>query len=134
MKALFDTHLLLWVFVDDPRLPQVARAILEDETNLIFYSVASTWEIAIKHALHPDRLSIDASAFIDYCEGSGFDPVPIRDRHVVMLETLNRPKDAAPRNDPFDRIMVAQAKADDLTFITHDSLIPAYAEPCIQAV
>lgn len=134
MRALLDTHILLWALADDPALPQVARRIIEDPTNGILYSAASSWEVAIKHALHPDRMKIGAAALIEYCAKAGFEPLPVGDRHVVALETLHRPQDAPAHHDPFDRIMIAQAKADELTFVTHDSLIPGYGEPCVLPV
>ena len=60
--------------------------------------------------------------------------LPVLNKHVSALETLKRPKDAPKHNDPFDRIMVAQAKAEGIMFLTHDSLIPYYDEPFIISV
>lgn len=134
MRALLDTHILLWALTDDVRLSPVARTIICDASNVVFHSTASSWEIAIKHALHPDRMLIGAAALLDYCREAGFQSLPVMDRHVLALETLRRPADAPGHNDPFDRIMVAQAKADDLIFITHDALIGCYEEPCILMV
>ncbi len=65
---------------------------------------------------------------------SGFEMLPAYDRHVYGLETLAKPNDAPPHNDPFDRNMLAQAKVDELKFITHDSLISCYNEECIWAM
>lgn len=97
----------------------------------VFYSVASSWEVAIEHATHPDKMLMGASEFIGYCAGSGFEPLPSFDRHVKTLETLKRQAGAAARNDPFDRIMLAQAKADGLMFLTGDARIAEYVEPCV---
>ena len=58
----------------------------------------------------------------------------IRDDHVYMLETLHRPEYAPKHSDPFDRIMIAQAKAENFVFLTHDSLLPAYEEECVLIV
>ena len=134
MRVLLDTHILLWALTDDPRLPTPARAIITDGGNAVFYSAASLWEIAIKHAAHPDRMPVGAREIADYCSEATFDPLPIAERHVLALETLTRPADAPPHHDLFDRIMIAQAKTDTLLFITHDNLIPAYNEPCILAM
>lgn len=60
--------------------------------------------------------------------------LPDFNKHVMALETLQRPENAPRHNDPFGRIMVAQAKAEDLMFLTHDSLIPCYEEPFIISV
>ncbi|NGM18123.1 PIN domain-containing protein [Eggerthellaceae bacterium zg-893] len=134
MRVLLDTHILLWALTDDVRLPKVARSIIQDATNQILYSVASSWEIAIKHALHPEKIGFTAEDVVGYCEQAGFWALPIENRHVAALETLRRPADAAPHNDPFDRIMIAQAKADALLFVTHDSLVSDYGEACVLAV
>ena len=58
----------------------------------------------------------------------------MRDRHVYALETLKREDDAPEHADPFDRILIAQAKAENLTFLTHDALLPFYGEKCVALV
>lgn len=131
MRLLLDTHIVIWSLTDDPRLSDKARLLIEDESNEVLYSTASSWEVAIKHAIHPDKMLMGASEFIDYCTQSGLIQLPICGRHVVTLETIERPDDAAPHNDPFDRIMLAQAKTDGLTLITHDMRIAEYDEPCV---
>ena len=60
--------------------------------------------------------------------------LPITDKHVKALETLVYHSKSQEHNDPFDRIMIAQAKADGLIFVTHDSKLPAYKEPCVMSV
>ena len=62
------------------------------------------------------------------CEENGYIVLPILNKHVSALETLKRHNDAPKHNDPFDRILIAQAKAESLMFLTHDSLIPYYDE------
>ena len=69
-----------------------------------------------------------------YCQEAGFLPLELRERHVFALEALRREAGAPPHNDPFDRALVAQAKAENLTFLTHVSLIPFYREKCILPV
>ena len=134
MKVLLDTHIILWVLENNVKLPGKAREIIEDERNQIYYSTASVWEIAIKHLARPDKMRIDGRSFSEKCIDSGFEMLPVYDRHVYGLETLSRSNDAPPHNDPFDRIMLSQAKVDKLRFITHDSLIPFYNEECVLAV
>lgn len=134
MRVLLDTHILLWTLADDPLLPSTARKLIEDETNVVSYSSAAVWEVAIKHALHPDRMKINAAALVGYCNDSGFETLPIANRHVLALETLTRAKGEPAHNDPFDRIMLAQAKADKLMFVTHDALISGYGEACVLSV
>lgn len=107
---------------------------MADEGNEIFYSTASVWEITIKHMLHPDKIRINGSLLAKGCEDNGYNVLPVFNEHVSALETLKRSENAPRHNDPFDRIMVAQAKAENLMFLTHDSLIPYYEEPFIISV
>ncbi|MDE7008335.1 MAG: type II toxin-antitoxin system VapC family toxin [Lachnospiraceae bacterium] len=134
MKVLIDTHIAIWAVLNDPKLPGRAKDIILDEGNEIFYSTASVWEITIKHMLHPDRLRISGSLLEKGCEDNGYLVLPVFNKHVSALETLNRPGNVPRHNDPFDRIMIAQAKAENLMFLTHDSLIPYYGEPFIISV
>ncbi len=69
-----------------------------------------------------------------YCRKAGYLSLAIRDEHVWALETVKRPADAPRHNDPFDRMLTAQAKAEGMLFITHDALLPDYHEKCIVAV
>lgn len=134
MKALLDTHILLWSLSRDPRLPLKAQDILLNEDNQLFYSVASIWEITIKHLSHPDRMLVNGSTLEKWCLMFGLQVLNITSPHVKMLETLSRPETAPAHNDPFDRIMLAQAKSENLLFITHDSLMSYYGESCVLSV
>ena len=113
MNLLLDTHILIWTLNDDPALSETARELILDPNNVVYYSTVSVWEIAIKHAAHPDNVEFTGK---------------------FALETLKRPEDAPKHNDPFDRILVSQAKAENMVFLTHDSLIPYYGERCIMSV
>lgn len=134
MKILLDTHILLWALADDPRLPAKARKMIENTDNGVFYSIISPWEVEIKRMAHPKEMSIGAQALVQFCIESGFQRVPVREEHIYLLRTLHRAENAPPHHDPFDRIMVCQCIADDLVFLTHDSLIAGYDEPCIFTV
>lgn len=98
------------------------------------YSTASVWKVTIKHMAKPEKMKVTGRQLAQHCVALGFKMLPITDDHVRFLETLKRREGSAPHHDPFDRIMIAQAKAENLLFITHDSLIPDYEEPCIVAV
>lgn len=134
MDLLLDTHILLWALTDDPKLPQEAKEMIQDEKNEIFYSTASVWEVSIKHSIHPENMPISGKELSEYCAKAGFQMLVVRDDHVYELETLKRSENAPKHNDPFDRIMVAQAKAEEMAFVTHDSLIPYYEEKCVISV
>ncbi len=134
MNLLLDTHIVLWALADDERLPERARLLVGDEGNRVFCSAVSAWEVSIKHALRPDRMLVGGAEFADLCQTAGFDELPVATRHVRALETLRRDEKAPAHKDPFDRMLVAQAKADDLLLITHDALVGAYDEPCVLLV
>ena len=134
MRLLLDTHIALWALSDDPRLPGRARLLIQNEGNGVAVSAASVWEVAIKHAAHPDKMLVGGAEFMALCVEAGFTELPVAGRHVAALESLSRPAGAPAHNDPFDRIMLAQAKADGLLFITRDALIVGYGEDCVLPV
>lgn len=134
MKVLLDTHIILWALADDEKLSQKARNIILSKENEIYYSTASIWEITIKHMLHPEHMKLSGKQISNYCQEAGYQMLPIKDEHVHTLETLQREERAPKHNDPFDRIMLAQAKEERMLFITHDSLIPYYGEECVVEV
>ena len=131
MNLLLDSHVLIWALTEDERLSEKARQLILDPDNVIYYSTASIWEISIKHANHPDEIQFSGKELSVFCREAGFLQLEIRDKHVYALETLNRPEDAQPHKDPFDRILLAQAKAENMSFLTHDALIPDYNEKCV---
>ena len=134
MKLLLDTHIILWALDDNPKLPGQARTLIMDEKNDIYYSSAAIWETTIKYMSKPDRIRISGSQLSDLCREMGYQMLPIADSHVKALETLVYHDQNYVHNDPFDRIMIAQAKADGLKFVTHDSKIPFYEEYCVIVV
>lgn len=134
MKLLLDTHIILWALDDNPKLPSLARTLIMDEKNDIYYSSAAIWETTIKYMSKPDRIRISGSQLSDLCREMGYRMLPIADNHVKALETLVYHNQDQEHNDPFDRIMIAQAKADGLKFVTHDSKIPFYEESCVMVI
>ena len=134
MNLLLDTHILIWTLNDDPALSDTARELILDPDNVIYYSTVSVWEIAIKHATHPENVEFTGKELSAFCREAGFHCLEVKDRHVFALEMLKRPEGAPRHNDPFDRILVSQAKAENMVFLTHDSMIPYYGERCIMSV
>ncbi|MCM1190069.1 MAG: type II toxin-antitoxin system VapC family toxin [bacterium] len=134
MKILLDTHIAIWAVLDSVELSDEAREMILDENNEIYYSAASVWEITIKHMAHPKTFLYSGIYLERGCEENGFIALPIYNRHSAKLETLVRSKDAPPHKDPFDRLLLAQAKAEGMKFMTHDMLIPYYNEPFIISV
>lgn len=133
-RYLFDTHIILWVLTDDPRLPDKVRQIMEDDNAEIFYSVITPWEVEIKRLKHPDEISFGAKEMDDYCLQSGFERIPVRMSHVLELKNLKRRDGLPPHHDPFDRMLLSQAIAENIVFVTHDHLIAGYESKLLMAV
>lgn len=134
MNLLLDTHILIWTLNDDTKLSKKAREMICDENNIVFYSVISLWEISIKHSAHPENVEFSSRDIISYCSKANLYPLELRDKHILSLETLRREENAPPHHDPFDRMLIAQAKSENMVFLTHDSLLPYYMENCIISV
>ena len=79
-------------------------------------------------------MPISEQEFVELCERVGFAQLSITVEQICLISSLKRPENAPSHNDPFDRLMIAQAKREKLKFITHDTLIPWYNEPCIYSV
>lgn len=131
MNILLDTHIILWALYGDDHLPDKARKLIIDPSNTIFYSSVSTWEVLLKHDRKPGELHYDLQRFLDGCLGAGFSPLNLCDRHIAAVETLERPETVPEHNDPFDKLLLAQAKTENLLFLTHDRKIDQYDEPCV---
>ena len=134
MRILLDTHILLWALTGSDKLSPKAQAMILSKDNEIFYSTAAVWEVSIKHSIHPENMPVSGKELSEYCQKAGYEMLSVRDEHVYALETLFRLDDAPRHNDPFYRIMVAQAKSEEMLLLTHDSLIPYYNEKCIVLV
>lgn len=127
--VLLDTHIILWAMSKDSKLNTKMRDIILNPNNRLFYSIASMWEVQIKYALK--KIPISGIEFMHYCEQSGYHKLPIDDLHVVELAGLQRDESAPAHNDPFDRILLSQAKAEGFTFLTHNPFFRGYNEPCV---
>lgn len=118
MRYLLDTHSLLWALGDTGTLSQAARDAIASPTNIVFVSSASLWECAIKASIGKLDLPDD---FFDRIPETGYEVLPIRISHLNVYRSL-----PLHHRDPFDRIFVAQAKAEALTLITRDPEIAKY--------
>ncbi len=134
MNLLLDTHIAIWALNDDPALSDKARALILDPDNAVYYSTVSAWEVLLKHARRPDSIPFDEKDFSEACREAGYIPLTLADKHILAVRTLCRAQDAEPHNDPFDRLLLAQAKVENLSFLTHDRLIPGYGESCVISV
>ena len=129
MNILLDTHIAIWSLLDSPKLTQKARALITDPDNTIYYSVISVWEVLLKHTEHPDSIDLTPELFSDNCREAGFVPLELRDKHVLTVNTF--PPVVDGHKDPFDRLLLAQAKTENFSFLTSDSKIPLYQERCV---
>jgi len=116
-RLLLDTHVFLWWRAEPDRLvPEARRAIAEAE--IVFVSVASAWEAAIKVSLGKLRLP---EPFESGVVASSFEKMPVTFAHAAQVAELPH-----HHRDPFDRMLIAQASADDLTLVTHDRKFQDY--------
>jgi PIN domain nuclease of toxin-antitoxin system len=126
VRLLLDTHVALWALVDDSRLPRHAAELIGDPANTVAVSAASIWEIAIKHALGqraPNVMPISGREAMTLFAKAGYDLLPISPEHAAAVETL-----PALHADPFDRMLIAQALAEPMRLLTHDTALADYGE------
>jgi PIN domain nuclease of toxin-antitoxin system len=122
MRLLLDTHVFLWWVSDDPKLSKVARELIYDTENIKYVSAATAWELAIKAGLGKIKLGQPVSDFFaTYTADNGFEVLPILIDHLYLTETL-----PTCHKDPFDRLLVAQAKVEGLQLISADSVFDGY--------
>jgi PIN domain nuclease of toxin-antitoxin system len=119
---LLDTHTLLWWTEDDRRLPENVRRILSDRGNSIYFSAVSVWEVSIKAKLGKLTIPVEPLQFISkVMEAYEFVALPILFSHAA--EVFNLPLIHA---DPFDRLLVAQARIEKLVLLSNDAEIEKY--------
>ena len=131
MNLLLDTHIAIWALNDDPALSEKARELILDPDNTIYYSAVSVWEVLLKHARRPENIPFSEKDFSEGCKEAGFLPLHLAEKHILAVSTLARPAGCREHNDPFDRLLLAQAKTENLSLLTHDALIPDYDERCV---
>jgi len=127
MRLLVDTHVFIWFILDDPRIATRARPLLVSADHERFVSIASVWEVAIKHGLGKLQLSGGLSGFLQDIVQANFEILDIGPRHILELSTL-----PLHHRDPFDRMLIAQAKHEDMHLLTADVHFGAYDVPVIE--
>ena len=118
MNVLLDTRLILWWLNDDEKLIAEHRNIITTVENICFISAASIWEISIKQKL--GKLQIPAN-YIEELKKEGFQELPVSWDHCSLVSVL-----PLIHRDPFDRLLIAQSKLENLTLISADEMIKQY--------
>jgi len=126
VNILLDTHVALWAITDDARLKVRARKLIAAPQSQVWVSVASLWEIAIKHALGRGDMPVSADRASRYFLDSGYELLAIDAEHVLQLAHL-----PAHHQDPFDRLIVAQALVEPMKLLTHDKTVARYSDTVV---
>ena len=121
MAYLLDTHTFLWFVAGDKQLPESVKAKIKDIGELCFLSVASLWEITIKYQIGKLTLDISLKELFEYADRNQIEIMQISNEHLLTLSSL-----PVHHSDPFDRLIVSQALAENLTLITKDKLLKKY--------
>jgi PIN domain nuclease of toxin-antitoxin system len=124
VRLLLDTHVLLWLMEENPRLKRSTRSLIADASE-VYVSSASLWEIAIKWRL--GKIEEDPQTVLDQLDAAGLRELQVTNRHAVAtgkLPLLHR--------DPFDRLLVAQAITEPMRLLTSDDQLLAYSELVIR--
>ena len=121
MKLLLDTHVLIWSSYDLPRLSKRARSIITSEETAVFFSAANIWKIAIKQSMGRGPFEFDATDLRNGLLAAEYGEVTVTSDHAIAAGTL-----PAVHRDPFDRLLVAQARVEGLTLVTADRQVAKY--------
>ena len=124
-RLLLDTHTLLWALTSPDRLDDSAREAISDSRNEVFVSAVSGWEIALKSNL--GKLQAPDNVY-EMIEATGFEYLSITFLHGMEAGSL-----PLFHRDPFDRLLVAQARSEDLVLVTRDARVRQYSVPTMGA-
>ena len=119
MNLLLDTHVFLWAVDNNPSLSPIAREAIVDGHNIVYVSAATAWEISIKRAI--GKLKIPEGDYLEELRLHRFMSLSITTEHALAVENL-----PPHHNDPFDRMLIAQAQEEKLALVTRDPRIKAY--------
>lgn len=124
MNFLLDTHILLWSAVESPKLSQDAIAILNSPDHELWFSVLSLWEVALKRSRTRKDFGLDVVPLRTGLLSNGYQELPIEAHHVAAVIEL-----PMIHTDPFDRLLIAQAKAEGMVLLTADRDLSRYDGP-----
>jgi PIN domain nuclease of toxin-antitoxin system len=122
MKILLDTHTFLWLRNAPEKIPEQVLTAYYDINNDVFLSIASIWEMQIKYQLGKLELELPLNTLIEeQCDNNGLQILPIATYHIFALADL-----PAHHKDPFDRLILIQAKLEDLKLASADAVFRHY--------
>jgi len=127
VNLLLDTHLLLWAAGDPDRLSRKARGLILDSANRLLFSAASLWEIGIKRSLGRDDFKVDPRRLWRLLLVNGYQELPVGSEHALVAGEL-----PLHHKDPFDRVLIAQARVEGLTLLTADKVVAKYGKPVLK--
>jgi PIN domain nuclease of toxin-antitoxin system len=122
MRLLLDTHALLWWYSDDPALPKSCRKLIAQSANSVFVSAVSAWEISTKFRLGKLPTASElVQDFGGYLEREGFLSIAVSYDHGIRAGML-----AGPHQDPFDRMLIAQAEIEKMFIVSSEKIFDRY--------
>jgi PIN domain nuclease of toxin-antitoxin system len=124
VRFLLDTHVLLWAAGEPDRLSHETRARLGDQGNMLLFSAASIWEIAIKSGLGREDFQVNARLLRRGLLDNGYEELFIKSEHALAMDAL-----PPIHRDPFDRILIAQATIEGIELLTADPVVARYPGP-----
>jgi Uncharacterized protein conserved in bacteria len=126
MKLLLDTQMILWATFWPELLPTQALHLVADDDNEIYFSPASLWEVAIKGAQNRHDFQVDAKTLRSQLLESDYHEIAITGLHTTAVSDL-----PLHHKDPFDRLLLAQAKTEGISLLTSDATLSMYSGPII---
>lgn len=126
MNLLLDTHVALWAITDNPNLSAQARELILAPRSAVWVSAVSVWEITIKHGLGRGDMPVSGQNALRYFRQAGYRFLVIEPEHAAAVETL-----PDHHQDPFDRLLVAQALMEPMRLLTHDATVARYSDTII---
>jgi PIN domain nuclease of toxin-antitoxin system len=123
VKLLLDTHILLWSAGQPDKLSARAKSLLLDPSNSLYFSSASIWEIVIKRGLARDDFKVDPVRLLKQLVINGYEEVAVSSDHTLAVDTL-----PVLHKDPFDRILIAQARTEGMVLLTADEQVMSYGD------
>jgi PIN domain nuclease of toxin-antitoxin system len=135
VNILLDTHVVIWALTNDPQLNDEAKALIMDPENTFIISTVSLWEIAMKNQKEPRLCPYQEWEILDYCVKAGYLVTDIKTKHILEIRGLKIKQDLVLTNhDPFDRMLIAQAKSEKYVLLSHDRNFRYYDDNCIRSI